>query len=261
MLASFTLADLSPGRLLHGRVILSRNKRWECGHRIKKILLIHHIQGKKNSFFTGLHVGSVRALTCCTLACSRSPSLSTSSVKVGRSWGLPCQQSNMVWYLRSREQLHWTQSGWYQLSSHRKDTVVIWIISDFPLSNIFNMQSSFLAWVRLVCLSYHLGCFVLILILSVLIASLCSSWADLRESTGVFGSLTSCQHLCPCWKNPQTFHFSCLSPFAKEFSKKSRGYLYTAMYDSVSLMGTGQWWIHILLLSPQLHLLISSYCR
>lgn len=38
--------------------------------------------------------------TCCTLAWSRSPSLSTSSVKVGRSCGSPCQQSNMVWYLK-----------------------------------------------------------------------------------------------------------------------------------------------------------------
>lgn len=29
----------------------------------------------------------------------------------------------------------------------------------------------------------------------------------------------------------------------QEFSKKSRGYLYTPMYDSASLIGTGQWWM------------------
>lgn len=90
---------------------------------------------------------------------------------------------------------------------------MIGIISDFETRGAL-----FVAWLRLVCLSHH-GCFLLILILAVLIASLCSSWADLRESTGVFGCLTSCLHLRQCWKNPQSFHFSCLSAFAKEFSR------------------------------------------
>lgn len=121
-----------------------------------------------------------------------------------------------------------------------------------PIVEHLNMQSSVVAWVRLACLSHHLRCFVLFGILSVLIVSLCSSWARLPESTGVFGSLTSCQHLYPFWKNRQSFHFSCLSPFAKEFSKKSSGYSYAVMYDSVSLIGIGQWWIRILLLFPQL---------
>ena len=44
-----------------------------------------------------------RRITCCTLAWRRSPSLSTSSVNVGRSCGCPCQQSNMVWYLRVKQ--------------------------------------------------------------------------------------------------------------------------------------------------------------
>lgn len=186
--------------------------RWECGRRIKIGSCLSNISKGRKNFITGWHVGSTRALTCCTLACSRSPSLSTSSVKVGRSWGFPCQQSNMVWYLRSREQHRWTQSGWLGLSSHRKDTC------DRNYQWFLNTRRSFVAWLCLVCLS-HQGWFLLILILSVLIASLCSSWADLRESTGVFGCLTSCLHLRPRWKNPQSFHFSCLSAFAKEFSR------------------------------------------
>lgn len=112
--------------------------------------------------------------------------------------------------------------GRYERSSPRTVAAVIWIIIDLPLSNILHVPlfcATGLPFPSPRCVG-----------VSVLIVSFCSPWVDLREATGVFVSLTSCQHLCPCWKNPQSFQSSFFSPFEWNLKKKCCGCLYAVWW-------------------------------
>lgn len=173
------------------------------------LLIVTHFSG----FYTFYdeYSDSSKHVTCCTLACSRSPSLSTSSVKVGLSCGFPCQQSNMIWYLGAKKTPHSKKvravhkQAVSTLDGHPsfRKWMTVWTV--FICYLIFNMQP-FVIWPRLN-----------------LILSWCWVWR-LWDHAAVVMSLTSCQQSCPCGKTcvfPKSFHCSAVSHCVKECSNRA----------------------------------------